>query len=283
LKKIQIYFGNKLYRFKDFDELYEYVNSHFNLYSFDYFNYESYLNIVNVKLYESVLFSSDIDKVISIVNKKYNIDLIKEKNNTIKIYLIKHNKHFEDIFNNLSDIKTSLYNLGWNISHINYDNRVGFSKNGNEKDIIELYNSKTCSELIIFVSALNDIELENIPKKLYHVSLDYLENKIKKQGLKPMSKNKINKHNDRVYFFINYDINVFEDFVKKCVKNFDDKLLKFYSEKIEFNVYEIDSESLSDNLRLFFDPFYKNNIAVYTSNGIPPTCIKIIDKISIKK
>jgi len=277
MKKIQIYFGNKLKKFKDFDELYEYVETKFNLYNFGHLNYESYIEEINKKLYESQLFSTDIDKVIRLTNNKFNIKLDKNSNNTIKYNLVKNG---QKTFNNFHIVIDYLKNFGWNFSHIVYDDGVGLPKNSKEINFIENV-SNLCRDVVIFISASNDIELLNYTGKTYHVTLDYLENKISKKGLTPRTNNKINNHKERVYMFLNYDKKIINKFAEDFLKYVNDDILYNYENYVVFNVYEIDMNK-NINCRLFYDPFYKNNVAVYTLNSIRPDSINIIDKIDIR-
>jgi len=268
-RDIQIYLHEKLLKFKNFDEMYEYIEERYDVYNCHISNYEEYIRIINDKIYESQLISSPIDKVISIINKKYNINLKKEKNNTISFK--KTNKNFDTIIN-------SLKTLGWNFSCAVIDDGVGFPKPNKNFDEVSNINDK---EIVVFISSLNDIELSNIPDELYHITLDCFDDKIKKQGLKPSSKNKINIHDDRVYMFIECDYDILTNFSKRIFDGLDDDfIVKRFDDKVIFNVYKIDlNKTDKRNIRLFYDPYYKNNVAVYSKNGIPPICIEKIDKI----
>lgn len=141
------------------------------------------------------------------------------------------------------------------------------------------FNTYTCgvSNLESYIDLLNkelyngrlngcDIELLDIPNKAYHVTLDYLENKIKRVGLEPP------KTNNKTYMFLKYDKNKIIDFINLFYKN---------NTEATFNVYEIDLRRVKNNLRLFYDPYYGDGVAVYTLNGIPPHSLTIIDKISV--
>ena len=173
----QIYFGNKLLKFDNYDKLYSYVEKHHNVYNCNIANYEEYINIINDKLYESQLSSSDINKVISIINRKYNIILTKDSNNTIKFNIIKNRKKLFDL-DNFKNIIESLKCLGWNYSYSTIDDGEGLPKKYKNIEIIEeKYNDSI--DIIVFINALNDIEIEIIPDSLYHITLDcFSKNKL---------------------------------------------------------------------------------------------------------
>lgn len=272
---IQVYFGDKLMKFESFEKMYLYVESKYDVYNCNISNYEEYIRILNDKIYESQLISSPIDKVISIVSRRHKIELIKEPNHTIKFR----------VKDNLESIINSFKPLGWNFSSATIDTGKGFPKKYKDiEKVKQIYKSSV--DCIIYVSAINDIEVTSIPDILYHVSLSCFESKISKHGLIPKSDNKINIHDDRVYMFIDYDKNLISNFCKRLVNIFDDKYLdeRYEDNNIIFNIYKIDlTKTDKRNIRLFTDPYFKKDIAVYSRNGIPPICLSIIDTINIKK
>jgi len=281
MKKLQMYFGNKLKKFNDFDDMFKYVETKFNMYNCGISNCESYLDILNEKLYESQLFSSDIDKTISIVSNKFKIDLYKQQNHTIKFHIVKTKNKNIDIIDNYEKIMDYFKNLGWNFSYVAIDDGAGLPKKEKNINMSDIKNNSYI-DVIVYMSALNDIELLNYNGKLYHVTLDYLENKINRLGLVPKSNNKINNHSDRVYMFLEYDKYVIDSFIKtSIIKTYLNLLDKHYNTYAKFNVYEIDLNTVKNNLRMFYDPYFTNNIAVYTLNSIPPYSLSIVDTITI--
>ncbi len=115
-----------------------------------------------------------------------------------------------------------------------------------------------------------DIEVE-LPKRLYHLSIQEFESKVLKNGLVPKSKSKISKHLDRI--FLCKDINHCYGLIDQMANYYNNK-----SSKNKINtkgiIYEIDTNGL--NIKLYKDPNYSEGY--YCIDNIPPTNIKIIDK-----
>lgn len=119
-------------------------------------------------------------------------------------------------------------------------------------------------EPYIALDATKDIRML---KTLYHYTSNENVNDIMKNGLKPMSKNKIFSYPDRVYLMLEEDHNLVE------------KLKKVSNSEVKYVELMIDIDSLQENINFYYDCMKKN--AVYTDEIIPSKCIKVNENISI--
>lgn len=117
-----------------------------------------------------------------------------------------------------------------------------------------------------------DIELENIPNKIYHVTPLKNLSKIKKIGLTPKSKNTLFQYESRIYF--SKDVESLINLIKIFFKTNDKKTH-------EFVILEIKIENHMFKTRFFNDPNFKNSF--YTLENIKPELIKPIMKLSLNQ
>lgn len=103
---------------------------------------------------------------------------------------------------------------------------------------------------ILFEAKFDEIE-ENIPEKLYHLSIQEYNDKIKKFGLIPKSKSKISSHLDRIYLCKN---------IESCKKLITQMSICYHDEKSKNIflknkpiIYEIDNSSKIIH-KLYKDP-----------------------------
>jgi len=109
-----------------------------------------------------------------------------------------------------------------------------------------------------------DSDSNGVPLKMYHVTEKLYINKIKKQGLIPISHSKIENHPDRIYLFDNMDSASYyrNDIIERYNKKNDDIL-----------ILEIDTR-LVNKIQLYEDPkFGEDWGAYYTYSNISPFAI----------
>jgi RNA:NAD 2'-phosphotransferase (TPT1/KptA family) len=124
------------------------------------------------------------------------------------------------------------------------------------------------SDVTIIYEPKYDIESE-IPRYLYHLSIQEFNNKILKFGLVPKSKNKLSKHLDRIY--VCKDPNDCKNLINRMIIHYVHK----YEDKLNLKwiIYKIDTDGL--NLKLFKDPNY--NDGYYLVDNIPPNNLSVFD------
>lgn len=223
------------------------------------------------------LKTHDIDITLSNVNKElslmriYNFEILKHENNTFSIKL----NNFTYIFN----IKTYIDYInsliidrhGWFPSIMNVKYLSGVIKNFPYDEDFLINTVQYLDSVEITYEAKYDLNINDIPKKLYHLSIQEYENDILKKGLIPKSKSKLSKHLDRIYLTSN---------LSDCY-NLINKMTLFYKIKItpknkinfKWIIFEIDNDDL--NINFYKDP---NSNGYYIIDNISPKNIKIIDK-----
>ena len=141
--------------------------------------------------------------------------------------------------------------------------------NHNEIDMITIeYESKF------------DTEENNIPNKLYHLTIKEYSNKIDKSGLIPRSKSKLSSHLDRIYLCKTYQdcIDLIPQMLFYYTGEKDENIYKLgkklYNKDITPVIYEIDNSSNIID-KLYIDINY-NKKGYYTLNNIPADKIKQI-------
>lgn len=217
------------------------------------FNYE----LLNEGLIKSVDYDFAIDKINNLLNK-YEVEgkcsLYEGKDRLILLIEdlnIYHKKIFYPNFISL------LNNLGYYMS--NY--KIGHGNIENSKiDLIEFINNN--NTIIIHLNKKFDTEIGHISEFLYHVTEKQNIGRIKKRGLIDKSKNFIENHPERIYFFVNVD---------DCYD-----YIEFKNLGINYHILKIDIKTLN-NIKLYEDPKYVPYVkAYYTYDNIPPYSIEII-------
>jgi hypothetical protein len=223
-------------------------------------------------LNEGLIKTYDIDftiltakKELSLLNVPYSIE--KKNNNTILLKLQNFNNiYIDEVFNFLNQTFTNL--LGWMPSFTYLTNTVGM-----EIDMIydEDYlkaNYKYLKNVTILYESKFD-EVVDIPKKLYHLSIQEYESKILKYGLVPKTKSKVSQHGHRIYVCSN---------LENCIELIS-KMKLYYYDKRNLNskwiIFEIDTNGL--NLKLYKDPNFVNK-GYYLTGNVSPNKIKVIRK-----
>lgn len=197
---------------------------------------------------------------------------IKNTKIVIEIDNIKHLSY--TYLNNIADVLISnISNTGgYFISYIEAEN-IHSMKNKLKEDIYELINNKQYYNKFTIVFESKFDEVTQIPKKLYHLSIEEYETKILSKGIFPKSKNKLSQNLDRVYLCLS---------IEDCVKLVP-QMNMYYETERDRNMYvsdkkynknttpiifEIDTKNIK---RLYKDPNYINGY--FTVDNIPPNDI----------
>lgn len=224
------------------------------------------------------LKTHDIDLTIRIANSElsllnYNFNIKKNKNNTISVLLLNF-RYLDSVELYLNNLKSLMIDRhGWFPSKMIITNTSGMLNEYSYDDDFIIDSKKYINNVEIIFEAKFDVE-EEIPEKLYHLSIKEYKNDILKFGLVPKSKSKLSKHLDRIYVCREIDY---------CYKLIPRMKLSYYQKKslksknkINDNwiIYEIDTNDL--NIKLFKDPNYDGGY--YIIDNINSSRMKIIDE-----
>lgn len=235
--------------------------------------------------------------------KTYDIDItIESINNTIKNYNIKFNINkklnntfsikFNDVYitRNIIEIIeiviSELFNLcGWFPSKMEMEN-IYNNKNTKKFDInnIKMYFKNLQSIEITFESKF-DVKILNIPKKLYHLTIQEYEKNILKYGLITKYKSKLTSHDYDGRIYLCDTINKCKSLINKMNLYYKEEKYdilsdirnknKIYNKNTMWIIYEIDTET-SNIDKLYIDPNFIGGY--YYLNNIPINSLKIVDK-----
>jgi hypothetical protein len=231
-------------------------------------NFNEYLEKLNEGLIKSYDINFTIDKVkqyLSILNTKFDIQ--SNPNNSIKLTIYNFNKiYIDEIFNLLNSKFTNL--LGWFPSYMYLTTLSGMNNQMNYDEKFLKVSFEYLEKVSIIYECKFD-EVEQLPDKLYHLSIQEYENKIRLIGICPKSKNKISSHGNRIYVCSNPSD--CSDLIPK---------MKFYffrkkNIKTKWIIYEIITDGLDINL--YKDPNYPNK-GYYILGNIPPNKINVYKK-----
>ena len=235
----------------------------------------SYITTYSEYILNETLKTNEIDFSIKNIKdelslQSYNFTINKNTNNTFDVELLN--------FNYLSNIDLYLLNLndliinrhGWFPSKMIIQNLSGMINTFAYNEDYLIDNYKYINSITITYEAKFDIETD-IPKFLYHLSIQEFEKDVLKRGLIPKSKSKLSKHLDRIYLCkSNTDCSIL---ISRMKLHYSNKTLK---NKInsKYIIYKIDTNNL--NIKLYKDPNYNNGY--YSINNIPATNISVFDK-----
>jgi len=227
--------------------------------------YNNYIHEGLIKSYDiKVLINSlenlfeKYDRPFDIIDYDDDVIILKTRDKTWKSENGDNDRHLLNGFINI------LRTTGWYIN--TYDKNMTSYKTKFSTDVMDT-NFITLNFSLV---KIYDKKISTIPPILYHVTGLKNIDKIKKQGLVPKSKNKIEYHLDRVYLTSNYDIA--EEFLKILNYNYDSD---------DYTILTINTNNIN-NLKLYYDPTYYHNSeenydTFYTYDNIPPYSIKYID------
>lgn len=236
------------------------------------------INTYSQFILNETLKTHDIDLTIRIVNSElsllnYNFNIRKNQNNTISVFLLNF-RYLDSVELYLNNLKSLMIDRhGWFPSKMIITNTSGMLNEYSYDDDFIIDSKKYIDNVEIIFEAKFDIE-EEVPEKLYHLSIKEYKNDILKFGLVPKSKSKLSKHLDRIYVCREIDY---------CYKLIPRMKLSYYQKKSlkdknkindKWVIYEIDSNNL--NIKLFKDPNY--NGGYYIIDNIDYSRIKIIDE-----
>ncbi len=161
------------------------------------------------------------------------------------------------------------------ISGVKKSDRYSFT------DIIQIHDE--IKSLTIKYESKFDVECDNIPNKLYHLTIKEYLPKIKKWGLIPRTKSKLSSHLDRIYLCKTYQDCI--DLIPKMMfyytgekdKNIYKLGKKFFKKDITPIIIEIDNSSRIIN-KIYIDINYDQR-GYYTLSNIPPSNLKLISYI----
>ena len=126
--------------------------------------------------------------------------------------------------------------------------------------------------------AFQEEEQEVFPSKgkAYHVTPDVYIDLIKKEGLTPRTESKLSEHPERIYFYLNPESS-FKYLASSLwsASKYKDQVKRYY-------VLEVDLTQLPDH-HFYADPHSMiSYVAVYTTQAIPPSAIKVIQTIPVE-
>lgn len=240
------------------------------------YNFNEYLLNETLKTYDINLTADKVRNEINLQRINANVSIINDKI-IIQINDIMYNHTFGLC---LDVINVMMINwFGWfpsQMKMVNWLNQPN-TKMYNKEVLIEKY--KDLKNVEITYEAKYDLQ-DNIPDKLYHLSIQQFEKKILDNGLSPKAGNKLTKHFDRIYVCDN--ITDCKNLIPRMKLIFYEK--KFNNPKLKLNdkwiIYEINTNLPNKPndfiLKLFKDPNYKNGY--YLVDNIPPQNIIIVDK-----
>lgn len=221
-------------------------------------SYKEYLNLLK----EGLITTHRISKYRIIIDNflidyKYNIKI--NDNDTFSLEL--YEKDIDFYISLLSLIN----NLGYYPSYI-WVSREKKNSFKYDFDVMkkEIKNEKF-KNIKLLLEAKFDIEIENIPKQIYHIFMMKYENKIFKNGLIPKSRMRKTYHPDRCYFTYSKIesenlINEFK-FIDK-VNNIDEK----------YDILIVNTSEI-DDIKFYNDP---NSVGFYTYDNISPEYLEKI-------
>jgi hypothetical protein len=249
------------------------------------YTFESYINMLNeglIKTYDIDKTIQDIKNIISTYNLNFNIIKL---NNTFKLHISEYNRipHLKEIIEYLID---SIFNLyGWFPSTLEIANIFGFTnKIKFNKDYLLNPSNNLTDITITFESKFDKID-KDIPKKLYHLSIQHYENDILKNGLIPKSKSKLTSHDydGRIYLCKSVNdckilinpMNIFYSKEKDSIIYSGINPKKMYNKNTKWIIYEVDTE-LANITKLYKDPNFLHGY--YYLGNIKKEAIKLVEK-----
>jgi hypothetical protein len=247
------------------------------------YTFESFIN----KIEEGLIKSYDINKTLEDLNRTisiYNLDfnLNKLNNNTFELSINNFDKieYRKETINFILDNVFNLY--GWFPSKLEVINFFG-AKNTFSFNSDYLFNPQNkISDIKITFEAKFDLLDKDIPKKLYHLSIQHYMNSVLKFGLITKGKSKLTTHDSRVYLCKNSnDCKILINAMIMHYSKEKDSILysgnnpnKVYNKNTKWIIYEINTE-LAGIKKLYKDPNYINGY--YYLNNIPKESISIFD------
>ena len=217
------------------------------------------------------LKTTDIDISIRNINNELSLQhydfLISKEENTIHITLnnVNTTQVFPLLISNLDRLVIDRH--GWFPSKMIISNINGMSNILKYDEDYLFENYRYFKTVTIVYEPKYDIE-QDLPIKLYHLSIQQFEKDIFRIGIVPKSKSKLSKHLDRIYLC--NKLNGCYELIEQMKLHYVNKRYKIDDRWI---IYEIDTSEL--DIKLYKDPNYRGGY--YCVDNIPKDKIKVID------
>lgn len=244
--------------------------------------FKDYIESINeglIKTYPSNIISNELTHSLIYLDLNFNVEFSEDKIHlTFYYFNAIPIQRLDYLFDN---INTFVINRGgWFPSQMNITN-IHKMRKSNKYDVRDLYLNHSQYDIVeIIYECKFDSIVENIPNKLYHLSISEYTNKILKYGLVPKSKDKLTTHLDRIYLCESLDD--CRDLISSMSLYYDEEksFNKYNKNKRKFDrktipvIFEIDN---SDQFieKLYNDPNYDKGF--YTLSNIPNDKISIVD------
>lgn len=253
------------------------------------FSFEDFL----IKIDEGLIKTYDVNKTTNYIenqmshlsNIDYSIEI--KDNNTFEFGIFDFDKIDSSNVENFIDyILNTLTNLmGWFPAYMRMENWAGSKREQKFNREYLLQIKPNVKYVCIRFESKYDKEENNIPKKLYHLSINEYTDDILKHGLLPKSKSKISSHDYDGRIYVCSDYNWCKNLISKMdffynqekteiLFNVNNKSKK-YKKDTSWVIWEIDSEKAGIK-KLYKDPNYSHGYYIF--NNIKPDCLKIFDK-----
>lgn len=250
------------------------------------YNFDEFVQYIKeglIKTYESDKTIEGISDLIKSYNIQFEIN--KKTNNTFSIKFL--NVHITRNIENIIEIVLSnLFNLyGWFPSKMEMEN-IYAMKNVKKFDKNEIYRYiKNLLSINITFESKFDIKEIEIPKKLYHLSIQEYEKNILKYGILPKHKSKLTTHDYDGRIYLCDSINKCKSLINSMKLFYKEEMYdilmdiknsqKYYNKNIKWILFEIDSEQAKID-KLYQDPNFLG--VYYYLNNIPKESIEILEK-----
>jgi hypothetical protein len=236
------------------------------------------------KINEGLIKTYDINDTVRLVETEmdlmscYDFNIIANSNNTISLTLNRFNI-LDNINLKFQHINSMMINrYGWFPSVMKMENISGMKNKLSYDEYFLVRNKKRLRKIEIIYESKFDIEIDNKPNDLYHLSIQSYKNNILKYGLIPKSKSKLSKHLDRICVCDNID---------SC-KVLIPKMLVYYNlledeeivggkkpkRNIKWIIFKINSSNL--DIKLYKDPNYPHGY--YITDNIPSKNIIVVEE-----
>jgi hypothetical protein len=207
-------------------------------------------------LYEGLIFSYPPTKVIKELKKRGFFD-VAYNNKTINInfLLSKNNK---EKYKSLNDFMQNLF--GW-------FHGVSIAGKTPTKDKLDFLKHSN-GNVTLQYEAKFDIEVDDIPEHIYHLTTCDKLKKIQKIGLTPHDSLDYFNFENRIYFSLN----------KEKLKDLS-KIKSSITSNNCFVILNIQVKGFSNRIRFFNDPNFEGGI--YTLENIPPQTIEAVERFEL--
>jgi hypothetical protein len=249
------------------------------------YNFNNFIRLINeglIKTYDIDKTISDIDDLLKMYNIKYNI-IKKDNIFSIKVFDTNITSNIIDI---IEIFLSSIFNLyGWFPSKMYLENIYGMKNSKKfDKDELFMYIKNLLSIEIVFECKF-DVIIENIPKKLYHLTIEHYEKSILKNGICPKYKSKLTTHDYDGRIYLCDSILKCKSLISRMNLFYKEEMYdilydirntkKYYNKNTKWLLFEVDTEKAGID-KLYQDPNFLGGY--YYLNNIPVESLKIVEK-----